>query len=219
MCIGALLKAQLPGDSTIMAQLQTLHPTLRTPAPSPRDSDDVLLALQTAHALEMRGDLAEAAHWLQRAANEAEKQGNDMRVLALAHAAADLTSASRQSSMTKTSSRIEALREPHDSEPTLYWRATPPPLPSHTSSAPARASSTPAPAKPISILRERSTVKEPPVIGHPKARMEAVRVAIKKSSSGRSFLVERLDGQQPPPAGTVEALLVLTDDTDDRATR
>ena len=128
----------------MMAQLNhgMFTRSLRTPGPSPSDSDDVLLALETAQALEVRGDMAEAARWVRRAANEAEKQGNDKRVLVLAHAAADLTSASAQAPVTKAAPRLGPQREPIDSEPTLRRRATPPPLP-------VSASSLPAPSPPI----------------------------------------------------------------------
>jgi len=181
-----------------MAQLnsRTFAPTLRTPGPSLSDSDEVLLALETAQALEVRGDIAEAARWLRRAANEAEKQGNDSRVLALAHAAADLTSRSAQAPVTET----------------LRRRATPPPLPAH-------ASSRPAPSAPISSVYQRSKVTDPPVTER-KARMGAIRVAIKKPTpNAMSFSVERLDVNQPLPPGAVEALLVLAGDVDAPAER
>ena len=172
--------------------LERCTPTLRTPGPSLSDSDDVLLALETAQALEVRGDLAEAARWLRRAANEAEKQGNDTRVLALAHAAADLTSASAQA------------------PPALRRRVTPPPLP-------VGASSLPAPSPPISSVYQRSAAVEQPVTER-KARMGAIRVAIKKPTpNARSFSVERLDAHQPLPPGAVEAVLVLTGDVDEPA--
>jgi len=186
--------------------------TLRTPPPSPRDSDDVLLALETAQALEVRGDIAEAARWVRRAADEAEKQGNDRRVLALAHAAADLTSASKQEPETKAPPRIRQ-RDPHDSDPTLHWRSTPPPLPVRAASPPAP--SKPAPSKAISFIRGPAIAAEQPVTER-KVRMETIRVAIKKPTpNGRSFSVERLSAHQPLPAGTVEALLVLADDVED----
>jgi hypothetical protein len=189
----------------MVAQLNhsTLARTLRTPGPSPSDSDDVLLALETAQALEVRGDIAEAARWLHRAVNEAEKQGNDTRVLVIAHAAADLTSASRQAPATKAAPR---QREPLDSEPTIRRRATPPPLPAH-------ASSLPAPSPPISFIRQGAAVVEQPVTER-AVRMDAIRVAIKKPApDAGSFSVERLDAHQPLPPGTVEALLVLLDET------
>jgi hypothetical protein len=167
------------------------------------------LALETAHALEVRGDIAEAARWLRRAANEAEKQGNDTRVLALAHAAADLTSASSQAPVPQAPEanappRLGRQRDPNDSEPTLHWRATPPPLPG-------RVSSLPAASQPISFLRDRPTAAEPPVVAEHESRMGAIRVAIKEepARSARSFTVERLDANEPLPPGTVEALIVL----------
>ena len=190
-----------------MAQLnpRTFTPTLRTPGPSLSDSDDVLLALETAQALEVRGDIAEAARWLRRAAHEAEKQGNDSRVLALAHAAADLTSRSAQAPVTKAPPRLGPQRESLDSAPTLRRRVTPPPLP-------ASASSLPAPSTPISSVYQRSVPAERPVAER-QARMGAIRVAIKKpTANARSFSVERLDADQPLPPGAVEALLVLAGD-------
>lgn len=197
-----------------MAQLQpsTFTPTLRTPGPSLSDSDDVLFALETAQALEVRGDIAEAARWLRRAANEAEKQGNDTRVLALAHAAADLTSASAQAPVTKAPPRLGWQREPLDSEPTLLRRATPPPLP-------AAALPLPTPSPPISSVYQRSMAAEQPVT-ECKARLGAIRVAIKQPTlNARSFSVERLDPHQPLPPGAVEALLVLVGDVDEPAER
>ena len=191
--------------------------TLRTPAPSPRDSDDVLLALETAQALEVRGDMAEAARWIRRAANEAEKQGNDRRVLTLAHAAADLTSAAPQAPAPKAPPRIGRPRDPHDSDATLHWRATPPPLPGRVTPPPlpGQASSVPAPSSPVSFIRAPATASEQPATEH-KARMGAIRVAIKKPTpNARSFSVERLDARQPLPPGTVEALLVLAGDVDE----
>jgi hypothetical protein len=154
------------------------------------------LALETAQALEARGDIAEAARWLRRAADEAEKQGHDTRVLALAHAAADLTSASMQAPVTQTIRR----------------RATPPPLPTH-------ASSLPAPSPPISSVVQRSMAAEHPVIER-RGRIDAIRIAIKKPTrNARSFSVERLDANQPLPSGAVEALLVLAGDVDEPAER
>jgi hypothetical protein len=212
--VRSLLNAQPTGDIPIVTQLnpRTFTPTLRTPGPSLSDSDGVLLALETAQALEVRGDTAEAARWLQRAANEAEKQGNDTRVLALAHAAADLTSASAQAPVTKAPPRLGWQREPLDSEPTLLWRATPPPLP-------ARASSLSTPSPPISSVYQRTMAAEQPGTER-RARMGAIRVAIKKPTlNAQSFSVERLDAHQPLPRGAVEGLLVLAGDVDEPAER
>jgi hypothetical protein len=62
-----------------------------TPASDPSDSEDVLHGLATARELEARGEIREAVQCLRRAADAAEQQGNDARVLVLARAAADLT--------------------------------------------------------------------------------------------------------------------------------
>ena len=67
------------------------------PAPQPGDSDDVVLALETARVLFLSGETEEAAVRLRRAAEAAEHGGNDQRALALARAAADLTAAAASS--------------------------------------------------------------------------------------------------------------------------
>jgi len=58
---------------------------------SPEDSDDVVVALETARVQEERADLAEAARWLQRAAVAARKQGRPERAGQLSRAAASLS--------------------------------------------------------------------------------------------------------------------------------
>jgi hypothetical protein len=63
------------------------------PAPRPGDSDDVVLALETARVLFMSGEAEEAVRRLRRAAEAAEQHGDDLRAVALARAAADLTTA------------------------------------------------------------------------------------------------------------------------------
>jgi hypothetical protein len=57
------------------------------------DADDVSTALETASLLWAKGDAPESIRWIRRAAEAAGEAGNDMRALALARAAADLTSA------------------------------------------------------------------------------------------------------------------------------
>jgi hypothetical protein len=97
---------------------RTVVRTLRTPIPVSADSDGVVLALETARALEARGDMSEAAKWLRRAAREAESQGDDVRVLHLAHIAADMVSANAHAPL----SAVPPVRrtEPSDSsEPTI----------------------------------------------------------------------------------------------------
>jgi hypothetical protein len=112
-----------------------------SPTPDPSDSDDVLLALETARALEAQGDLREAARWLRRAADEAEKEGNDLRVVTLARAAADLTSAM---GARPERSSIQAPMP----KPAAWSLAVPSPAATSSPPAPtARVSSVPVPAR------------------------------------------------------------------------
>jgi hypothetical protein len=92
---------------------------LHTPAPDPSDSEGVLLALETAKALEARGDMYEATRWLRRAATEAEMQGNDARVLEFAHAAADLTSTVRELPSARPVPAVQGSAPSDPSEPTI----------------------------------------------------------------------------------------------------
>ena len=65
--------------------------TIDLPAASPTDPSDVALALETAHALWRNGDSRDALKWLRRAAETAEAEGDDLRALSLARAAAELS--------------------------------------------------------------------------------------------------------------------------------
>jgi hypothetical protein len=81
-----------------MAIHRTTRPRSRvshSPPPNSTDSDVVVLALVTARALEVQGDIREAAQWLRRAADQARKDGNEGRVVVLARAAVDLVSTLR----------------------------------------------------------------------------------------------------------------------------
>src|SRR3954471_15942628 len=63
---------------------------LLSPGPESTDSDHVTVALQAARALEGRGDLVEAAHWLHHAADAAERDGDPRRQIDFFSAAAEL---------------------------------------------------------------------------------------------------------------------------------
>ncbi len=60
---------------------------------APDDSDDVVIALETARVQEERADLAEAARWMQKAAVAARKQGRPERAGELSRAAARIVRA------------------------------------------------------------------------------------------------------------------------------
>jgi len=68
-------------------------PTARAiPQPDPNDSTEVMRGLLAARELWEQGQLREAVRAIQRAAEAAEQDGNDVRALALIRAAADLRS-------------------------------------------------------------------------------------------------------------------------------
>jgi len=175
-----------------------------TPAPDPSDSDDLHIALETARALEAQGDLGEAARWLRRAADRAERQGNDERVLVFARAAAELTAIVPARLRTPAPSLLTSPRAgelPASSVPPASPARTPPPRVSPTPVRPPRVSSPAAGALRVS---EKSSAEGTP-------RGATIRVAI--PASGRDatvFVVKRLEIGQPLPPGTTEAMLVLT---------
>ena len=217
---------------------------LHTPGPDPSDSDVVLLALETARALEVRGDLSEAVRWLRRAATEAEKQANDARVLVFAHAAADLTNSIGQAP-SAAAPPVVRRSEPFDSwDPTI--RETSPfeaigpaalepatlrpasslnTIPDSESSIPTipppasppevrRPAPTSGISPPESFINQLADSPDQPVTER-RVRLGAIRVAVKKpTGNAKSFSVERLDTGQRLPAGTMEAMLVLMGETD-----
>jgi hypothetical protein len=202
---------------------------LFTPQPDVSDSDDVLLALETARALETQGEIREAVRWLRRAADEAEQQGNDERVLALARAAADLTNT--------LVAAPPAAEVPTMPPPSMYPATTPPPdaieatipppsslpttLPPVAAASEASAPSDPSPLAsdppPLaSHTAELSRVSDMPLTER-SMRIGAIRVAIALGSvrGTKSFSVERLESGQLAPPGTTEAMLVFTSEIED----
>jgi hypothetical protein len=190
-----------------------------TPRPDSSDSDDVLLALETARALEVKGALREAARCLRRAAEDAEKSGNDARVLVLARAAADMTNAIGPASLAA------------GSEPPPPSRATPVPplLAALVSSVRPLFQRAPSPPEHDVAASPSETPAQLPLAAPPtpeakpadrplterRMRIGAVRVAVKDAAGeARSFDVERLEAGQPLPAGTREAMLVFTGEID-----
>lgn len=181
---------------------------LFTPQPELSDSDDVLLSLETARALEMQGEIREAVRWLRRAADDAEKDGNDERVLALARAAADLsnTLAPLQSQAAPAASQADVPTMPPPYPPT-----TPPPDSFEATIPP------PASASAATTSDEPALTPSNPPITERSMRIGAIRVALAEGSvrGVKSFYVERLEKGQPAPAGTMEAMLVFSGETDE----
>jgi hypothetical protein len=198
-----------------------------TPRPEASDSESVLLALERAWAYEQQGQLRDTAHWLRRAVDEAEKDGTHERILVLARASVQLTNA------------IEYAVESAAAPRTSHSDAIAPTLASLIASvAPhsRQASSRPPPAEGISPTTPPSEWSEPttpppaaallaaPLVSYTSeltpennalieraVRTGAISVAVPGSlRNAQSFLVQRLDGEQPVPTGMVQAVLVLT---------
>lgn len=67
-----------------------LDTSTHLPATEASDVAEVIAALQTARELWTKGQALESVRWIQRAAENAEEAGNDLRAVSLARAAADL---------------------------------------------------------------------------------------------------------------------------------
>ena len=185
---------------------------LHTPVPEPADSQDIALALETARALEAAGDLENATRWIRRAADHAEREGHDERVLVLALAAADLTQTIAGHAKARKNDAAPS------SVPTLPTRppptGIPPMLAALVASLPSFSARTSSSAPPPSVAQAQSSLRATPSDKPPTERtlrMGAIRVAIRGSiHETKSLSVERLDKDEPAPAGSIEAMLVLT---------
>jgi hypothetical protein len=177
---------------------ETFAKALLTPECDPADSDELVLSLETARALEAQGDVREAARWLRRAADRAEQDGHDARVVVLARAAADLTSGlgADPARQTTPDARPAALQRVSLAPgfPTAPPRASSPSAP-RPGAPPARPSPRPAHAEkpPTDAIEETVTV----------------RVAIPATMRDSLFVVRRLANGQSAPAGTQEATLLV----------
>jgi hypothetical protein len=86
------------------------------------DAAEVSLALETARALWAKGLALESVRWIQRAAENAESAGNDLRAVSLARAAADLRAeVTIESEPPRTLSNDAPALTPYDdfTEPTI----------------------------------------------------------------------------------------------------
>jgi hypothetical protein len=208
----------IQGSLIMVARIdnESLSQALLTPRPELSDSDDVLLALETARALETQGEMREAARWLRRAADEAEQQGDDERVLVLARAAAEMSNI-----IGFAPAGAEAPTIPPPSLGVLDGDAPAPPPTAQAESfeppiSPPVAPISPPVAPPAALPQpspSSATISSPPEpLTERSARIAAIRVAIAGASirGAKSFFVERLEKGQLPPAGTTEAMLVFT---------
>jgi len=212
-----------------------MESTFQFPTVAASDPSDVAVAIETANALWRRGEPQESLRWLRRAAESAEAEGDDMRALSLARAAADMMEEMRPSAPPPASQRPAAAARSTASAAPAPRSAAPPPrsvtpaprsvAPAPPSSAsPARASVPPAPKlEPWRPPAEAATPPAPAVVDKAtgvvalegKAAAAAVRAAVRVSvepsgKGARTLLVRVLGEGEALPAGATEALLVPT---------
>ena len=180
----------------------------RVPEALPDDVPDVVEALDIAHMLFDKGDIAEAARFVRRASDAANKAS---RLIALARAADELEAQSVPP---------PAMSETRLSRPPIASPSKPPPLPQRKPSAsppplPAKASSSkPPPPKPASnpTMPAAKVPSSAPRIaaGAAKALENRMRVCVRISVRDGSLLVVRpLADGETAPAGTRSAWLVM----------
>lgn len=170
------------------------------PAAEPADSAEVLQCLNAARSLWLEGQGREAVRTLQRGAEAAERDGNDLRALTFARSAADL-SAQLGASGPPPSLAPAASNSPATSTPFPASAPQAPTTPAPASS-PIASSSPVASYRPVHLGREGAA----PLSGE-------VRVSVKRSSLDESlFIVRPLADSAPLPAGAREARLVFAAD-------
>jgi hypothetical protein len=181
------------------------------PQPEPGDPEDVSWNLQTAGTMWGRGDAREAVRWLRRAAEAAGASGNDMRAVALARAAADLTTAMKIPP--SIAPPAGASDDGHDDA------ITPVPAAPHVPRGPVPEADWTDNER---TIPERPAVEAPTGHTEPPARSpsvtpggaalrprQALHVAVQPSADDRGLLLVRPLGEgEPLPDGCHEALLV-----------
>jgi hypothetical protein len=176
------------------------------------DAAEVALALETARALWSKGQGLESVRWIQRAAENAESAGNDLRAVMLARAAADLRAEVSVASEPPGSMNEAAALTPYDdfSEQTIVDSPA-------TSLARASLQSgvqiAEIPAAPPS--KSKVVLVSPPAIASAPTRVvqhQTLRVAVLSGdpSTGQR-MIQVLGEGESAPVGATEALLVSLD--------
>jgi hypothetical protein len=192
-----------------------LSPNL--PRAEANDAAEVALALETARALWSKGQGLESVRWIQRAAENAESSGDDIRAVNLARAAADLRAEVNIASEPPGQMNEAAALTPYDdfteqtivdSPATSLARASlqsgvqiadAPPAPPTKSAVMLMPG--PEPETPAPVARTRSV-----------AQHQAVRVAVLSADPASRLLSVMVLGEgESPPSGSTEAMLVALD--------
>lgn len=175
------------------------------------DPAEVALALETARALWAKGHGLESVRWIQRAAENAESSGDDLRAVSLARAAADLRAEVGVASEPPGAMNEAAALTPYDdfTEQTIVDSPATSLARQSLQSGVQIAEIPPAPPKSPVVL-----VPSPPPapVAKRPAQHQAVRVAILTGDpSTRQLSVRVLGEGESAPAGCTEAMLVSLD--------
>jgi hypothetical protein len=168
------------------------------------------MALETARALWAKGQGLESVRWIQRAAENAESSGDDLRAVSLARAAADLRAEVSISSEPPGQMNEAAALTPYDdfTEQTIVDSPATS-LARHTLQSGVQiAEVPPAPPKSPVVLVPSPP---PPVASARTAHYQGVRVAVLHGDSARQLSVLVLADGEPAPPNSTEAMLVSLD--------
>jgi hypothetical protein len=202
--------------------------TVETPAPNPSDSEDVVTALETAAIFAQKGNAAEAAHWLLRAAEGASQRGDSPRASVLARAAAELDEPFAPSSLLEEDAEPKAERRLPTAPARISVR--PPPPSARAASQPTNAQPTNDP-QPMLLVRPASTptpaaVKSNPAPTSVKPAAASVRpvpatstASTKSTPAPASVRPGSVPSSQAALAPSVRPMLAVKDHHEESAVR
>lgn len=174
------------------------------------DAAEVALALETARALWAKGQGLESVRWIQRAAENAESSGDDLRAVSLARAAADLRAEVGVASEPPGSMNEAAALTPYDdfTEQTIVDSPGTSLARQSLQSGVQIAEVPPAPPRaPVVLLSPPPAAAPTRPVPH-----QALRVALLNGDAGKRQLSVLVLGEaEAAPPGSTEAMLVSLD--------
>ncbi len=185
------------------------------PRAEQNDAAEVALALETARALWSQGHGLESVRWIQRAAENAESSGDDLRAVSLARAAADL-----RAEVGVKAEPVGALNEaaaltPYDdfSEKTIVDSPATAVVRHSLQSSVQIGELVPTPESSQVVASPVPLIAVPaPAAARPIAEHQALRVAVlRQDGAERELTLRVLADNELAPAGSTEALLVSLD--------
>lgn len=168
------------------------------------------MALETARALWAKGQGLESVRWIQRAAENAESSGDDLRAVSLARAAADLRAEMSIGSEPPGRLNEAAALTPYDdfTEQTIVDSPATA-LARQTLQSGVQIAEVPPPPPKSPVVLVPSPVA--PAVTAPALQYQGLRVAVFNGEAPRQLSVLVLGEGETVPPGSTEALLVSLD--------